>query len=199
MAINGALGSISRNEKIAGLPGQLPIRRGVTLTADDGTYPIGLLLTINSAEVAKPLQVVADEAIGAGDGAETTFAGTLAAAMPIEPGTVTITDGTETFTDDGCGRLVGDAGGSGTIRYDTGGYSLTFDAAPANEAAITGDYTTAVNGVLDRQVDTAYSTAGVAVVLGHAAKEVLKVGKTAQAAPSATLLRLMRKNNLFAI
>lgn len=43
---------------------------------------------------------------------------------------VTFTDGTETFTDNYDGTLTGSAGGTGTINYATGAYSITF-AAPA--------------------------------------------------------------------
>lgn len=49
---------------------------------------------------------------------------------------VTFTDGTETFIDDLSGNLVGSAGGTGTINYTTGAYSLTF-AAPATTVTAT--------------------------------------------------------------
>jgi hypothetical protein len=49
---------------------------------------------------------------------------------------VTFTDGTETFIDDLSGNLIGSAGGTGTINYTTGAYSVTF-AAPATTVTAT--------------------------------------------------------------
>lgn len=83
------------------------------------------------------------ESIGTGDGAEKTFSGTLAFKAGGAKRTcfgVSITDGTETFTDNFRGTLTGDAGGTGTINYTSGAYSVTFNTAPTNLQAITGDY-----------------------------------------------------------
>jgi len=82
---------------------------------------------------------VSGESIGTGDGLATSFSATLA-NTPVKPGSVTVTDGTETFTDNGDGTLTGSAGGSGTINYVTGAISVTFAAAPASGASITVDY-----------------------------------------------------------
>lgn len=49
---------------------------------------------------------------------------------------VTFTDGTETFIDDLSGNLIGSAGGTGTINYTTGVFSVTF-AAPATTVTAT--------------------------------------------------------------
>lgn len=46
----------------------------------------------------------------------------------------------ETFTDNGDGTLTGDAGGTGTIDYDTGDVVLDFFAAPTFPANILGTY-----------------------------------------------------------
>lgn len=68
-----------------------------------------------------------------GDGATKTFTGTLAfkggGAVRTSFG-VTFTDGTETFTDDYNGVLTGSLGGTGTINYTSGAYSITFNTAP---------------------------------------------------------------------
>ncbi len=197
MTINGKTASINRSEEKAGLPGHGPVLLGVSLPANDGVYPVGLLLTRDASDVAKALQEVSGEVLGAGDGTATQFSGTLAAALPIEPGTLSITDGTETFTDDGSGRLVGDAGGSGTINYTTGAYSVTFNAAVGNGTNVTGDYITAIDGVLDEEVDTAVSGSGNAVVHGTVGRQALKVGATAKAAPSAALLKALRNNGIY--
>lgn len=51
---------------------------------------------------------------------------------------VVITDGTETFYDDYNGVLTGSAGGTGTINYTTGEYSVTFNSVAGG--AVTADY-----------------------------------------------------------
>jgi len=80
-----------------------------------------------------------------GDGSEDTFSGTLewtpVRGLDADNGwSVTVTDGTETFTDDGAGALTGDAGGSGTVNYTTGAIEVTFDAAPDADQDITVTY-----------------------------------------------------------
>jgi len=83
-----------------------------------------------------------NEKIGVGDGSKTVFSGTLKYS-PVVNKTLIITDGVETFTDlDGDGNLEGDKGGTGTITYDTGVYSVTFNTAPANGEDITAEYRT---------------------------------------------------------
>lgn len=67
------------------------------------------------------------------------YGGTLA-IIPIVPGTFTPTDGTESFTDDGLGFLTGSAGGSGTIDYVTGIWTLTFNANVSITTNIYGIY-----------------------------------------------------------
>lgn len=66
-----------------------------------------------------------------GDGVTVLFTTTVQ-SFPILPGTVIVTDNTETFTDNGAGVLTGDLGGSGTVVYLTGAISVTFNTAPAN-------------------------------------------------------------------
>jgi hypothetical protein len=67
-----------------------------------------------------------------GDGVETDFSFTMTptAGMAILPGSVVVTDSTETFTDNGDGTLTGDATGTGTVNYATGAISVTFNTAP---------------------------------------------------------------------
>lgn len=50
---------------------------------------------------------------------------TLESTGEIQPGTVVVTDGTNTFTDNGFGVLVGVPAGSGTINYATGAITIT--------------------------------------------------------------------------
>lgn len=86
---------------------------------------------------------VTGEAQGTGDGSTKTFNGTLSTMGGVKTAFgVTFTDTHETFADDYNGNLVGDMGGTGTINYVTGVYSITFFAAPANSQAITASYAT---------------------------------------------------------
>jgi len=74
-----------------------------------------------------------------GDGTTKTFNGN--AGRHVKNATLILTDGVETLTDTyGIGTLQGDAGGSGTIDYITGAWSITFNTAPANEVQITGSF-----------------------------------------------------------
>ena len=66
------------------------------------------------------------EQISTGDGATAAYNGTLN-AFPVSPGTLSITDGVESFSDNGGGVLTGSLGGTGTIVYATGVYSITFN------------------------------------------------------------------------
>ena len=80
---------------------------------------------------------ISAEAIG-GSGATRT--GTLAFKSSGAKRTcleVTFTDGTETFIDDLSGNLVGSLGGTGTINYTTGAYSVTFATSPASPVTAT--------------------------------------------------------------
>ncbi len=84
---------------------------------------------------------ITGEDLATGDGSTTDFTGILD-FKSARPGTVTITDGTATFTDNGVGGLTSDEGtpGTGTINYATGAYAVSFNTAPINAAAITGNY-----------------------------------------------------------
>lgn len=83
--------------------------------------------------------VDAPESIGTGDGTTTSFSGTLS-NTPIVPKTVTVTAGDVTGTDDGNGNITGTGISSGTIDYDTGEISVSFDSAPASGVSIDVDY-----------------------------------------------------------
>lgn len=62
-------------------------------------------------------------------------------ASPIvAPGTLVVTDGVETFTDNGAGVLTGSAGGTGTVDYDTGWVTAAFLVAPAVGSNVTASY-----------------------------------------------------------
>ncbi len=196
MTINGQVGSFSRDEERAQVPGHDPVVLSGKLTAADGVYPTGLVLTRGVSGVLIPLAEAAGEVIETGDGSTKAFTGNLA-AHPVEPGTLVVADGVETFADDGSGRLAGSAGGSGTINYRTGAYAVTFNANVVNAVEVTAGYVTAVDGVLDEETDTAHNASGLYVAHGTVATTVLKVGKTAKAAPSAALLMLLQRKGIF--
>lgn len=79
--------------------------------------------------------------LGTGNGVLTNFAGTLP-NTPVAEGSISISDGTQTVTDDGDGNLQGDvaASGTNTIDYTTGALDVTFANAPVGAAAITVTY-----------------------------------------------------------
>ncbi|OYT58638.1 flagellin [Euryarchaeota archaeon ex4484_178] len=82
-----------------------------------------------------------DETVGTLSAGDTTFSGTLD-HVPVNPHTVSITDGTHNLTDDGTGKLVEEGGGSnvsGTINYNTGEITLTYTTAPG-DVTITATY-----------------------------------------------------------
>jgi hypothetical protein len=80
--------------------------------------------------------------VARGDGVQTSWAGTLSSKP--QAGGVGFTDGNETFEDDGLGVLWGSLGGSGTIDYVTGAYTLLF-AAPTPKNGPIGAYFDGMN------------------------------------------------------
>jgi len=197
--MNGKIGSFSRNEERARTLGHDPVIRAGVLKANDGVYPTGLLLTRNASAELVPLTVVTSETIGTGNGTTKNFNAITLAAFPVEPGTVSASDGVETFVDDGSGRLAGSAGGSGTINYKSGKMTLSFNANVVNGSPINAGYTTAVNGVLDEETDTALSGSGLYVAHGTVDSNVLKVGKSSPAAPSNALLMLLQAHGIYPV
>jgi len=109
-------------------------RNGTVSGNNDKT---GLYLSYIDKDQLSDFTQVPNEALGSSGSA--TYSGTLAAitakrtAMYVE-----ITDTSETFKDDRNGNLIGSAGGTGTINYATGAYSVTF-AVPA-VGAVTASY-----------------------------------------------------------
>lgn len=85
------------------------------------------------------------EQIDTGNGG-TTYNGTLG-VFPIVPGSMSVTDGIEIFIDSGTGILTGNQGGSGTIVYATGVFSLTFNTAVVSGVGIDATYTTNIGAL----------------------------------------------------
>jgi hypothetical protein len=197
MSIIAKIGTINYNEERARGTAHHPVILSAELAGSDGDYPVGLVLARNTSGKLVPYEAVADEAVGTGDGSTKTFSATLSKAVVLA-GSVSVTDGTEAFTDDGLGRLTGSAGGSGTINYGTGDLSVTFTVAPSSEQAVTGDYDRDPVGVLDQDIDTDTGNAAMYIAHGSFLLAVAKVGATAQNAPSTALLNTLRDNGIFA-
>ena len=97
--------------------------------------------------VQDPTAVVAEVIVASAPGGTKAFSGTLAHA-PVAAGSLTTTDDAgpqETFTDNGNGTLTGSAGGSGTINYYTGAWTLTYFANLAIGSVISASYTYGVD------------------------------------------------------
>ncbi len=81
----------------------------------------------------------ATESLGKVKNKVTDYSGTLKYTI-VQAGTLSITDGTETFTDSHTNQLVGDKGGTGTVNRFTGVYSLTFKETGTVGKDITATY-----------------------------------------------------------
>ena len=125
-------------------------RNGTTAGNND---PTGLYLSAIDKDQLSDYTQITGEVLGTGNGATTTFSGILAGVAASRTFMyLSVTDTVETFTDDRNGNLVGSAGGTGTINYATGAYSITFHAAPANLQSITASYyweNSTSGGILD--------------------------------------------------
>lgn len=104
-----------------------------------GDTAIGAQTGYQPSQFNYSTETVEEEAIETGNGSLTNFTGNLA-YIPVKPGTVSITTGSVTATDNGAGALSGSGISSGTIDYTTGAYSITYATAPANSVVITATY-----------------------------------------------------------
>ena len=94
--------------------------------------------------------LVSNEAIGSAG--SKTYTGTLAAITGKRTAfAVTFSDGgTETFSDNYDGTLTGSLGGTGTINYSTGAYSISFNGTAAGSVTATYYWEdSTVNGIVD--------------------------------------------------
>ena len=88
------------------------------------------------------VHAVAAEALGTTVDEQLTYTGDHLDHLPLRPGDLLIeTAGPgEHFDDDGDGTLTGSAGGTGTIDYTTGAWSITYNSNPGPGHDITADY-----------------------------------------------------------
>ncbi len=122
-------------------------RHGKTFNSNDTT---GLYLSTPDAIANN--STVLTFTVGNGDGTTRTFTGTITLPATDTAYFIFISDGTENFTDDKNGNLVGSLGGTGTINYVTGAYSVTFATAPAipvTYTATTISFTAATSTIAD--------------------------------------------------
>ena len=197
MTISTKIGTISYDDERARGHGHDPVILTGAVTADQGELPVGLILTKDESDEFVPYQEVEDEVLGTGNGSLKAFSGTLT-NLKVEPGTVVVSDGVESFSDNGFGVLTGDADGSGTINYDTGAISVTFAANVGDTVEVVVDYKTRVDGVLDETIDTTKTTASTYIVHGSVRLDALKVGAASPADPDAALLKILSGKGIYA-
>lgn len=161
---------------------------GKKVNAAQGDLVAGLLLGKSATELV-PWDS-ATETIATGNGATKIYAATIA-HHPIQPGTLVVTDGVETFADDGLGRLTGSAGGSGTIAYATGLCAVTFNANVVNATLVTATNYNELAGVNEQLVDTTADASCNAVIHGSVRADRLKKGAGATAISAADVSRLI--------
>ena len=186
------VGSISVKDKVI-TAGVGPHRVfAYPLKAGQADLEPGLIVSLDQDGMVVPYDEAQTDLIGTGDNSETAFSGTLAKAVP---GSVSVTDGTETFTDDGFGTLTGDATGSGKVNYDTGKVSVTFNAAPGTDVEVNATFKPAIKGVLTREALADAAGAEVCVHGPVNRKELL----VDASAPSAAVLAELDNLNLWPI
>jgi hypothetical protein len=101
----------------------------------------------NGDAIVDEQQTIVNEIIAVGTGVA-TYTGTLA-SVPVVPSSLIITDGTEIFTSDQEGILTGDLGGFGTIVYNDGTFSVTFNSVVPALTNILASYTSGTEIVPD--------------------------------------------------
>lgn len=151
-----------------------------------GTSPdkTGLYGSYIDKDEATDFTQISAEAIGSAG--SLTYTGTLAfkaADAQRNCLEVTFTDGVETFIDNLSGNLVGSAGGTGTINYTTGAYSVTFASAAAGSVTATYRWEDSTNGGIVDFTKSSPRTAGQGFVFrqddgGSDMQNVMGIGGT---------------------
>lgn len=105
---------------------------------------IGSETAISYNQITKHVPVQAGETIGSGNGSTNSFH-TVLQHTPIKPGSVTVTAGSVTLTDNSSGGFTGSACASGTstINYTTGDITINFlsgSCIPASGVLISASY-----------------------------------------------------------
>jgi hypothetical protein len=187
MPHNANLGGFTLTEKPVAAGGHPVMVRAYPLRPDAGELPAGLLVARDKDGKVHAYGETLAEAVAAGDGAVKIFEAVLG---PIKPGSLEIGDGVETFADDGFGGLAGSAGGSGNVDYRTGRVSLAFNAAPADQVAITAESVHVLAGALSRPCVAGKDGAALVIVSGPVVRASLLKG---EAAPNAVALETLER------
>lgn len=104
-----------------------------------GTTAIGANTGYQPGSYNYSTETIEEEPVGTGDGNTATYSGNFS-YYPVQPGTVSITNGSSTATDNGNGVLSGSGISTGTINYTSGAYSITFSSNVTNGIAVTATY-----------------------------------------------------------
>lgn len=114
---------------------------------------IGTFFITDSVQILQDtgLPIVTAVTIATGNGG-TSYSGTLA-AIPVQAGSFSAVGGIgatspESFSDNGDGTLTGSQGGTGTIDYTTGAWTLSFNSAVTSGLLIQASYSVVGLGVL---------------------------------------------------
>lgn len=107
---------------------------------------------------------ITGELVAYGNGSNTVFSGNLD-GNPVVPGTLSISTAGYVFSDAaGDGTLVGTAGTSGEIVYDTGAWALDFaGGAPGNGVAIVASYQYTITGTTGTTITNKQGNSGPAI------------------------------------
>lgn len=189
MTIQANLGKQTFNEELVIAQGHDVQVLGRKLKANQGTLKAGTLVALNASREIIPY-AEAEQVIGTGNAVLKDFADSLD-HYPIEAGSVEVTDGVETFSDDFNGRLTGSAGGTGLVNYETGAIKVSFNAAPGADAPVTATCKNRLKGVLQREVDTTKEGSGLVIAHGAVVAAALKVGGVAPSVETLDLLETM--------
>ncbi len=173
---NGVVAESTVKTKTIRAGGHPAVLRTIEVVSDQGVLPAGLMVAENIDGKGVPF-VDLTKVIGTGTGSLSEFSGVID-GFPIQPGSVEITDGVETFSDDGLGNLVGDGGGAGSVVHATGAVSITFAANVVDTIDVTATATNRFRCVLDRDIDTTKSIAGQCIIHGSVKKDELLMGAT---------------------
>lgn len=190
MTHDAIVSSLNLSIKSIRAPGHECVLMAMLMLAAQGVLRAGLVISKNSAGAGVPYENLT-QVLGTGDGSTKAFTGTIAGA-PLDPGSVAVTDGTETFADDGHGTLTGSAAGTGTVNYATGAASISFYANVADTEEVTVTSARQVVGVLDRDVDTAKAVDCAVVIHGTVKEGELLKGAAGAACVAADFARLRR-------
>jgi hypothetical protein len=126
----------------------------------DSSDPTGVYLSYTDRQLLSNYPAATTQGtLFTGDGNTKTFSGTLTvpAKNTIFYISISTQGATETFFDDGNGNLTSNLGGTGTINYATGAFTVNFFTAPAAAQIGTATFNTedaTSQGILDFSFDT---------------------------------------------